>query len=207
MCAKSLQLCPTICDLWTVACQALLSMRVSRQENWRGLPFFSPGDLPDPEIKPASLMSPALASEFFTTSATNTARVNNILSLITATELRRSTELMFIDPIRLSKEYMILEVPASHPCLSKARTELVSESKCFQTSGVYFLSTTISQCARQNCFSSPYPNRYGLLHCWFSSIYMILNHVQYFIASIQVKGICFLNLALMTLCNETHSFT
>ena len=32
---------------WTVACQAPLSMWVSRQEYWRGLPFPSPGDLPD----------------------------------------------------------------------------------------------------------------------------------------------------------------
>ena len=41
-----------------------------RQEHWRGLPFPPPGDLPNPGIKPASLMSPALASKFFTTTAT-----------------------------------------------------------------------------------------------------------------------------------------
>ena len=40
--------------LWTVALQAALSMEFSRQEYWRGLPFPSPGDLPDPEIKPMS---------------------------------------------------------------------------------------------------------------------------------------------------------
>ena len=39
-------------------CQAPLSMEFSRQEYWSGLPFPSPGDLPDPGIKPAS---PALA--------------------------------------------------------------------------------------------------------------------------------------------------
>ena len=39
---------------WTVACQALLSMRFPRQEYWSGLLFPSPGDLPDPGIKPAS---------------------------------------------------------------------------------------------------------------------------------------------------------
>jgi len=39
---------------WTVACQALLSIRFSRQEYWSGLPFPSPGDLPDPGIKPGS---------------------------------------------------------------------------------------------------------------------------------------------------------
>ena len=54
---------------WTVACQAPLSMRLSRQEYWSGLPFPSPGDLPDPGIEPESLESPALASGFFTTSA------------------------------------------------------------------------------------------------------------------------------------------
>ena len=39
---------------WTVACQAPLSMEFSRQEYWSGLPFPSPGDLPDPGINPAS---------------------------------------------------------------------------------------------------------------------------------------------------------
>ena len=42
----------------------------SRQEYWSGLPFPPPGDLPNPGIKPRSLVSPALASGFFTTSAT-----------------------------------------------------------------------------------------------------------------------------------------
>ena len=56
--------------LWTVACQAPQSMGFPRQEYWNGLPFPSPGDLPDPEIEPMSLMSPALAGGFFTTSAT-----------------------------------------------------------------------------------------------------------------------------------------
>ena len=53
---------------WTVARQAPLSMRFSRQEYWSELPCSSPGDLSDPEIKPTSLMSPALAGGFFTTS-------------------------------------------------------------------------------------------------------------------------------------------
>ena len=39
---------------WTVACQAPLSMESSRQEYWCGLPFPSPGDVPDPGIEPAS---------------------------------------------------------------------------------------------------------------------------------------------------------
>ena len=42
-------------------------MEFSRQEYWSGFPFPSPGDLPDPGIEPASLVSPALAGGFFTT--------------------------------------------------------------------------------------------------------------------------------------------
>ena len=49
---------------WTVAYQAPLSMGLSRQEYWTGLPFPSPGDLPDPGIE---LTFPALSGEFFTT--------------------------------------------------------------------------------------------------------------------------------------------
>ena len=56
--------------LWTVAHQASLSLGFSRQEYWSGLPCPPPGDFPDPGIKPYSLMSPSLAGEFFTTSAT-----------------------------------------------------------------------------------------------------------------------------------------
>ena len=53
--------------LWTVACQAPLSMGFSRQECWSRLPFPSSGDPPDPGMEPASLTSPALAGRFFTT--------------------------------------------------------------------------------------------------------------------------------------------
>ena len=45
-------------------------MGFSRQEYWNGLPCPPPGDLPDPGIKPMSLMSPALVGRFFTTGAT-----------------------------------------------------------------------------------------------------------------------------------------
>ena len=50
---------------WTVAYQAPLSIEFSRQEYWSGLPFPSPGDLPDPAIKPGSpaLQADALPSE------------------------------------------------------------------------------------------------------------------------------------------------
>ena len=55
---------------WTVAHQTTLSMEFSRQEYWSGLPCPPPGDLPNLGIEPTSLVSPALAGGFFTTSAT-----------------------------------------------------------------------------------------------------------------------------------------
>ena len=54
------KLCPTLATPWTVACRAPLSMGFSRQEYWSGLPFSSPGDLPDPRIEPGS---PALQAD------------------------------------------------------------------------------------------------------------------------------------------------
>ena len=44
---------------WTVALQAPLFVGFLRQEYWKGLPFPTPGDLPDPGVKHASPMSPA----------------------------------------------------------------------------------------------------------------------------------------------------
>ena len=54
------QSCLTLCDPWTVAHQAPPSMGFSRQEYWSGLPFPSPGDLPNPGIEPRS---PTLQAE------------------------------------------------------------------------------------------------------------------------------------------------
>ena len=54
LCGLDAQSCPTLATPWTVACQAPLSMRFSRQDYWSGLPCPSPGDLPDPGIKPGS---------------------------------------------------------------------------------------------------------------------------------------------------------
>ena len=51
---KSLSRVRLFATPWTVAHQAPLSMGFSRQEYWSGLPFPSPGDLPNPEIKPRS---------------------------------------------------------------------------------------------------------------------------------------------------------
>jgi len=61
--------------------QAPLSMGFSKQEYWSGLPFPPPGDLPDPEIKPSSLMSLELAGGFFTNCAHQENPNNNVITI------------------------------------------------------------------------------------------------------------------------------
>ena len=63
--AQSLSCIWLFANPWTVACQVLLSMRLSWQEHWSGLPFPPPVDLPNLGIKPASPAAPALAGGFF----------------------------------------------------------------------------------------------------------------------------------------------
>ena len=61
-----LHACSIVSDFvtpWTIAHQAPLSMEFSRQEYQRGLPFPTPGDLPDPRLGP---ITPTLADRFFT---------------------------------------------------------------------------------------------------------------------------------------------
>ena len=52
---------------WTVAFRLLCQWDFSKQEYWSGLPFSTPGDLPNPGIEPVSPVSPALAGRFFNT--------------------------------------------------------------------------------------------------------------------------------------------
>ena len=62
-CVLVARLYPTLCDPMTGARQTPLSMEFSRQEYWSGLPFPSPGSLPDPGIEPGSLTSPTLGRQ------------------------------------------------------------------------------------------------------------------------------------------------
>ena len=70
MCAKSLQSCLALFDPVDRSLLVLLSMGLSWQEYWSGLPCPSPGDLSNPGIERASLLSPAMAGGFFTSRAT-----------------------------------------------------------------------------------------------------------------------------------------
>ena len=65
--AQLLRCVPLFAIPWTLARQAPLSMELSRQGYWSGLPCPSPGDLPDSVIESTSPMSPALAGGFSTT--------------------------------------------------------------------------------------------------------------------------------------------
>ena len=65
LCCACGQSCLTLCD--PMHCQVSLSMEFSRQEYWSGVPFPSPGDLPNSGIKPTSPAIPALAGGIFTT--------------------------------------------------------------------------------------------------------------------------------------------
>ena len=71
--------CPTFVILWTVACQAPLSMGFSRQEYWSWLPFPSPADLADPGIK---LVSPALQADSLPTELQGEAHGNSVVFYI-----------------------------------------------------------------------------------------------------------------------------
>ena len=68
--AKSLQLCLILCNPMDYSSPGCSVHGILRQEYWSGLPFPSPGDLPNTEIEPPSLISPALRGSFLTTGAT-----------------------------------------------------------------------------------------------------------------------------------------
>ena len=70
MCANSLQACLTLCDPMNYNLLGSSAHRIPQARIWSGLPCPPPGDLPDPGMEHTSLMSPALAGGFFTSSAT-----------------------------------------------------------------------------------------------------------------------------------------
>ena len=65
------QSCGTLCDPMGCSPPGSSVHGILKTEYWSGLPFLSPGDLPNPEIEPSSFVSPALAGRFFTTEPPN----------------------------------------------------------------------------------------------------------------------------------------
>ena len=68
--AKLLQSCLTLCESMDYSLPGSSVQGFSRQEYWSGLLCPPPGDVPNPKMEPESLMSPALAGGFFSTSTT-----------------------------------------------------------------------------------------------------------------------------------------
>ena len=68
-------------------------MEFSRQEYWNGLPFHFPGNLPNPGIKPVSLVSPTLAGGFFTTEP-----AENLVQMVAAGAKSLQSCLTLCDP-------------------------------------------------------------------------------------------------------------
>ena len=68
--AQPLSCVQLVVSPWTVACQILLSIEFSRQDYWSGLPFPTPGHLPDPGIEPGSPVSPELQADSLPTEPT-----------------------------------------------------------------------------------------------------------------------------------------
>ena len=71
---KSLSRIQLFATPWTVTHQAPPSMGFSRQEYWNGLPFPSPGDLPDPGIEPRS---PTLQADIVTSEPSGNTKINS----------------------------------------------------------------------------------------------------------------------------------
>ena len=102
---------------WTVVHQTSLSMGFPRQENWSGFPFPSPRALPDPGIESVSPVSPSLASEFFTTTATWETHIEYYLT-INMSELKINEYTINWKNLKIitkkkeeEKEYMLCELP------------------------------------------------------------------------------------------------
>ena len=75
MCAQLLSHVQLFVTPWAIAHQAPLSMGFCRQECWSGFLFPSPGDLPNPGIKPTFPESPALAGGFFSTESSGRPKI------------------------------------------------------------------------------------------------------------------------------------
>ena len=108
-CMLSYFSCVWLCvTLWTVVCQVPLSMGFSRQQQWSGLPFPSPRDLPNPKTESESLLSPALAGWFFTTSVP--------YALLQEIFQTQGSNLCLLHLLHRQGDSLSLMPPGSHTC-------------------------------------------------------------------------------------------
>ena len=101
------KLCLTFVTLWTVTWWAPLSMEFSRQEYWSGLPFPSPGDLPDPGIKPRS---PALQADSLPTELRGKPLfISKLFTLYAKDSVWSGNSPLYVNPFQL-----ILKLPSNY---------------------------------------------------------------------------------------------
>ena len=107
------QSCPTLCDPWTLAHQAPLSMEFSRQEYWNGLPFPSPGDPPNLETEPRS---PALQADCLSSESLEKSKNTGVGSLSLLQEIFLTQELGFP---ALQVDSLPAELPGKPPLIPR----------------------------------------------------------------------------------------
>ena len=133
--AKSLSRVRPCATPWTVACQAPLSMGFPRQEYWSGCHALALGDIPDPGIKPESLLSPVLAGRFCILSA----------------QVSKVTDLRLYFQINMSGTTLRLKIPFKNCCESENKWRIIQIS---------FLAFSLKLISVQGYFQmkhKPYP--------------------------------------------------
>ena len=119
---------------WTIARQAPLSMGFPMQEYWSGLPFPSPGDLPDPEIEPASPASPTLQVDSLLCEPLN------IINMSVPISGLKSRELPLETLMRLSQIAYLWNIttPWDFVCIIPLPSCMVSFYPCISLAMCYF---------------------------------------------------------------------
>ena len=134
---KSLSCVRLFATPWTVAYQASPSMGFSRQEYWSGLPFPSPGDLPDPGIEPRS---PALEADALTSEPPGKPPHDLIASQRLYLQMSSHWGLGFNITILGEHKHSVYSILISLPCRWSWRSCKISFLCCAMT----FISSTFS---------------------------------------------------------------
>ena len=131
------QSCLALCGLWTVACQASLSMGFSRQEHWNGLLFPPPGDLPDRGLKPTP---PALQEDSLLLKIVNVYSWVSALSCWTFPTRLRGSDRIFISGTQrwtfLPKAMLVMELLGFQARQPDSRVHAVPRRLCCFLSSV-----------------------------------------------------------------------
>ena len=130
-----IKLCPTLAAPWTVACQAPLSMGFSRQEYWSGLPFYSPGHLPNPWIKPGS---PALQANSLPTELQGKPRAVGIFVLYQSPKEEGRGQAKWVEK---QKKSFLVPLP-SHPFLPTRRLPFMPHGSGTDRTAAHFSRET-----------------------------------------------------------------